>query len=261
VETSVINEQRMTTNVLAETTTGDPTNVLMAGSHLDSVPAGPGINDNGSGVAALLETAEQIADEPVTNKVRFAFWAAEELGLLGSDHYVASLGAGTADIRAYLNFDMIASPNWSRMVYDGDDSDGGTGGPGAPGSGQIEALYVDYFAELGLPTVGRDIPNSSDYAAFTEVGIPIGGVHTGTDVIKTAEQAALFGGTANAPMDPCYHKACDTIANYSPVILDQNSDAIAYSIGRYALDLSDLPAAAGARSAAAAKAEPHGDES
>ena len=83
----------------------------MAGAHLDSVQDGPGINDNGSGSAALLETAIQMAKVKPANTVRFAWWGAEESGLLGSEHYVAGLTEDEADaIALYLNFDMVALP-------------------------------------------------------------------------------------------------------------------------------------------------------
>ena len=84
VATSTISEVRQTVNILAETPSGDPNRVVVQGSHLDSVPAGPGINDNGSGSAFNLESAIQLANNNIKprNKIRFAWWGAEELGLL-----------------------------------------------------------------------------------------------------------------------------------------------------------------------------------
>ncbi|MGW1345975.1 M28 family metallopeptidase [Kribbella sp. NPDC002412] len=229
-------------NVIGETRKGDPNNVVMVGAHLDSVEAGPGINDNGSGTAAILETALQMNNFPVKNKVRFAFWAAEEVGLLGSDQYVEGLTQAERDkIRVYLNFDMVASPNYAYKLYDGDDSDA-TGFPaGPPGSAQIEDQFEAFFASRGLATVGTDFDGRSDYGPFITAGIPAGGIFTGAEGIKTPQEAALFGGTAGVAYDVCYHQACDTIANPNLTALDVNADAIADSTARFAFNLTAIP--------------------
>ncbi|GAA4954874.1 M28 family metallopeptidase, partial [Actinoplanes utahensis] len=229
-------------NVIAETRFGNPNNVVMAGAHLDSVPEGPGINDNGSGTAAVLETALQMRHFPVRNKVRFAFWAAEEIGLLGSDQYVEELTTAQRDrIKLYLNFDMVASPNYAYKLYDGDDSDA-TGSPaGPPGSAQIEKQLAAFFDARGLGHVGADFDGRSDYGPFIAVGIPAGGVFTGAEGIKTPEEQALFGGTAGASYDGCYHQACDTIGNVDLTAFDVNADAIADSVARFAFDTTAIP--------------------
>ncbi|MFD2355253.1 M28 family metallopeptidase [Nonomuraea ferruginea] len=238
-------------NVIAESRWGDSRDVVMVGAHLDSVPEGPGINDNASGSAAILETALQMRHFPVKNKVRFAFWAAEEIGLLGSDQYVESLTQAQRDrIRVYLNFDMVASPNYGLFLYDGDDSDA-TGAPaGPPGSAQIEARLEKFFKDRKVPTRGTDFDGRSDYGPFIAVGIPSGGIFTGAEGIKTPDEAALWGGTAGQAYDPCYHLACDTLTNVNAFALDVNSDAIADSTARYAFDLRTIPdRPAGARAA------------
>lgn len=229
-------------NVIAETRSGNPGNVVMIGSHLDSVPVGPGINDNGSGSASILETALRMGRFPVRNKVRFAFWAAEEIGLLGSDQYVAGLSQAQRDrIRLYLNFDMVASPNYAYKLYDGDDSDA-TGSPaGPPGSAQIESRLARFFDGRGLGHVGTDFDGRSDYGPFIAVGIPSGGIFTGAEGIKTPAEAALFGGTAGTAYDVCYHQACDTLTNVNQTALDVNADAIADSTARYAFNTGDIP--------------------
>ncbi|WP_043625026.1 M28 family metallopeptidase [Nonomuraea candida] len=244
-------------NVIAESRFGDPRNVVMVGAHLDSVTEGPGINDNGSGSAAILEVAEEMGGFfPVKNKVRFAFWAAEEIGLLGSDQYVAALSEAQRDrIRVYLNFDMIASPNYAYKLYDGDDSDA-TGSPaGPPGSAQIEKQFERFFGARSLPTVGTDFDGRSDYGPFIEVGIPSGGIFTGAEGIKTPEEAALFGGTAGVAYDPCYHLACDTMANIDETALDVDADAIADSVARFAVNLRGIPPRTAPQQAAALSAE------
>jgi Zn-dependent M28 family amino/carboxypeptidase len=254
VETSTESETRTTRNVIAETPGGRADNVVMAGAHLDSVPAGPGINDNGTGTAALLELGLKLADERVRNKVRLAFWGAEEAGLLGSEYYVAQLSfEQQLDIALYLNFDMIGSPNFARFVYDGDDSDGVGAGPGPFGSAQIEALFTGYFDSRSLPSEGTDFSGRSDYGPFIAVGIPSGGLFTGAEGIKTPEQAARYGGTAGIAYDPCYHAACDNLGNINRTALDQNGDAVAFAVGRYALDTSDINGV-GAKSAQASAA-------
>lgn len=234
-------------NVLAETRGGNANKVVMVGAHLDSVPEGPGINDNGSGTAANLETALQMRHFPVKHKVRFAFWAAEEIGLLGSGQYVDSLTAEQRDkIKLYLNFDMVASPNYAYKLYDGDNSDGVGSPAGPPGSAEIEQTFKKFFAGRSLATVGTDFDGRSDYGPFIAVGIPSGGIFTGAEGIKTAEEATLFGGTAGVAYDVCYHQACDTITNVNLTALDVNADAIADSTARYAFNLSTIPPRSGA---------------
>lgn len=228
-------------NVIAESKSGDPNNVVMAGAHLDSVAAGPGINDNGSGTAALLEVAEQMAKVKPRNKVRFAFWGAEEAGLVGSTAYVNELSADDiANIALYLNFDMIGSPNYVFFVYDGDDSDAVGAPAGPPGSAEIEKTFERYYNSVGQPFKGTDFSGRSDYGPFIAVGIPSGGLFTGAEGVKTVAEAALWGGTAGQQYDPCYHLACDTYANNSNTALDVNSDAVAYAVLQYGMNTSDV---------------------
>ena len=223
-------------NVIAESKTGDPNNVVMAGAHLDSVQAGPGINDNGSGSAALLEVAEQFAKVKPVSRVRFAWWGAEESGLIGSTAYVNDLSQAERDkITLYLNFDMVGSPNYVFFIYDGDNSDG-VGFPAGPaGSPAIEATFEDYFNLVDEPFKGTDFTGRSDYGRFIAVGIPAGGLFTGAEGVKTAEEATIWGGTAGAQYDPCYHLACDTFANNNNHALDVNSDAIAYAVALFGM--------------------------
>jgi len=228
-------------NVIAESKAGDPNNVVMAGAHLDSVQRGPGINDNGSGSAVLLEVAEQMAKVMPRNMVRFAWWGAEEAGLVGSTAYVNGLSQAEKDrITLYLNFDMVGSPNHVFFIYDGDDSDAVGAGPGPAGSAQIEKTFERYFNSVGKPFKGTDFSGRSDYGPFIAVGIPSGGLFTGAEGIKTAEEAAIWGGTAGQQYDPCYHLACDTYANNNDVALDVNSDAIAYAVLQYAMNTEDV---------------------
>ena len=220
-------------NVIAETPGGRDDNVVMAGAHLDSVTAGPGIQDNGSGSAALLEIALQMKNVKPTNKVRFAWWAAEEFGLVGSTDYLTSRTDTERDsIALYLNFDMIGSPNFVRFVYDGDGSDSGLAGP--PGSDAIEDLFAGFYASQGLASESTSLNLRSDYAPFFNAGIPVGGITTGAEGLKSPEQAEIYGGTAGDQYDPCYHLACDTFDNISLEVLDQNADAAAFVILQYA---------------------------
>ena len=219
-----------TDNLLADTPTGRTDRTVVVGGHLDSVEEGPGINDNGSGTATILETALQMADlgiEP-ENRVRFAFWSGEEDGLIGSSYYVSQLSAREVKQHALnLNFDMVGSPNAVNFVYDGDGGAFGTAGPN--GSGLIEGVFEEFFASEGAFTEPTEFDGRSDYFGFIEAGIPAGGLFTGAEGIKTAEQAALFGGTAGEAYDPCYHAACDTYANIDDETLDIMSDAIAHA--------------------------------
>jgi Zn-dependent M28 family amino/carboxypeptidase len=237
VKTDTLSEIRSTVNVFAEKRDHRHTSndrVLVVGAHLDSVFEGPGIHDNGSGSAAILEIALQMrrGDFRTRNKVRFAWWGAEESGLLGSEYYVTNLSdEERAKIYANLNFDMIGSPNAVRFVYDGDGSDTPDAGP--PGSDVIENVFLDYFAGKGLANKPTAFDGRSDYGPFIDVGIPAGGLFTGAEGIKTAEEAVIFGGEAGVAYDACYHLACDDINNIGTLglkTLDEMSDAVAHAI-------------------------------
>jgi Zn-dependent M28 family amino/carboxypeptidase len=218
-------ETRTTENVIADTPTGREDRTVVVGSHLDSVSEGPGINDNGSGSATDLEVALQMArlDIQPRNRVRFAFWGAEESGLVGSQYYVDSLTKREIkDIAVNLNFDMVASPNYVRFVYDGDASD--TESLGSTGSGVVEDVFTDYFDAQGLATEPTEFDGRSDYDAFINAGIPAGGLFTGAEGIKTAQEAEVYGGVAGVAYDPCYHQACDSL---TPVA--DGADAATYT--------------------------------
>lgn len=241
LKTDTESEIRTTHNIIADSKWGDPNKVVQIGAHLDSVAPGPGINDNGSGSAAILEVASKLGTFPTTNKVRFSFWGAEELGTLGSEFYVNNLSPAQLDkIKLYLNFDMIASPNYILAIYDGDNSDG-VGAPAGPaGSDEIEKLFEKYFKTIGQNHVGVDFDGRSDYGAFINAGIPAGGLFTGAEGIKTPQEQELFGGTAGAAYDACYHQACDTISNINDKALGLNTLGIAGATVVYAFS-RDLP--------------------
>jgi Zn-dependent M28 family amino/carboxypeptidase len=248
-------EIRQTANVIADTPTGREDRTVVVGAHLDSVPEGPGINDNGSGTATILETALQMSKlgiEP-TNRVRFAFWGAEEFGLLGSEHYVESLTDEELDnIALNLNFDMLGSPNFVRFVYDGDGSatpdDDEDAGPA--GSAEIERVFKRYFAAKDLKTEPTAFDGRSDYGPFIAVGIPAGGLFSGAEGVKTAKEQRIYGGAAGEPYDACYHQPCDDITNLSVRSLKQMSDGVAHATLTYANDKEIFvgPSAVGARS-------------
>ncbi|MFS8204920.1 M28 family metallopeptidase [Streptomyces sp. CWNU-52B] len=207
-------------NLIADWPGGDTDQVVMAGSHLDSVTSGAGINDNGSGSAAVLETALAVsrAQYQPTKHLRFAWWGAEELGLVGSRYHVNNLStADRAKISGYLNFDMIASPNPGYFVYDDDPA--------------IEKTFKDYFTGLGIATeIETEGDGRSDHAPFKSAGIPVGGLFTGASSTKSTAQAAKWGGTAGQAFDRCYHSSCDTTANIDDTALNRNSDALAYAV-------------------------------
>ncbi|MFF1820962.1 M28 family metallopeptidase [Kribbella sp. NPDC058245] len=213
-------------NVIAEWPFGDANHVVMTGSHLDSVSAGPGINDNGSGSAGVLETALTYAASGQTpkNRLRFGFWGAEELGLLGSKYYVNNLPAAERDkIELYLNFDMIASPNPGYFIYDDN----------AAGNEARDELKT-YFTSKNVQTEYIDVQGRSDHAAFRSLGLPTAGTFSGAEEIKTSAQATKWGGQANVAFDKCYHSACDTNTNLDLTSLDRQIDAIGHMVWNYA---------------------------
>ncbi|HEX9227868.1 MAG TPA: M20/M25/M40 family metallo-hydrolase [Arthrobacter sp.] len=207
------------------------------GGHLDSVEDGPGINDNGSGVAAVLETAKWMKKNGITpvNRVVFAFWGAEENDLDGSRRYVDELSKTEKDqTSAYLNVDMAASPNGIRSFHDGDGSDFGDAGPS--GSDGIEDVFFRFFEANSL--LAETTPfeaGDSDYDAFLQAGIPAGGLFSGDSESKTDAQAQAYGGTPGRDLDPCYHEACDTLSNIDSALLQEMSGALAYVTAAYAL--------------------------
>jgi len=230
ITTSTVSENRTTYNVIADSPWGDPNRTVVVSAHNDSVAAGPGINDDGSGTAMDLELARQLGAEGQLprNHVRFLWVGAEEEGLLGSAYYVSQLSAADrSKIIAMLDFDMVASPNYARQVYDGDGSTFGSDVSGPNGSGLIEGLFSRWFDSQGQAHEPIPFDGRSDYVAFTNAGIPAGGIFTGAEKLKTAEEADLFGGVAGVALDHCYHQACDTINNLNLKALGEMKDAAA----------------------------------
>jgi Zn-dependent M28 family amino/carboxypeptidase len=235
-------DQRKSTNILADTRSGDPDNVTIVGSHLDSVLEGPGINDNGSGSAFNLELAIRMAKERIRteNRVRFAFWGAEESGLVGATRYVAAISDEEfAKIAANLNFDMLASPNHGKFVYDGNFSH--TPPPATapnvnPGAAYIESVFLKYFNSVGISPDPSAFDGRSDYKPFQDNGIAAGGLFSGAEVAKSAAQAAKWGGTAGLAFDPNYHQAGDDIDNLDLRGWDQLADGGAHTLATLAED-------------------------
>jgi Zn-dependent M28 family amino/carboxypeptidase len=227
-------------NVVAQTKTGDAHNVVVTGAHLGSAPHSPGMNDDGSGVAAVLETAAQLGGSPtVTNAVRFAFWGSDESDLEGPTKYVSGLDREhIADIALYLNFDMLASKNAGYFTYDGDQS--GQPSPGIPtasvppGSAGAERTLAGYLNLAGVRPADMPLSRASDYGPFLTAGIPIGGITTGASQLKSAVQARLWGGQAGAPFDPGYRTPRDDVDNVNPQALAITGPAVAFAVGTYA---------------------------
>jgi len=234
---SFVKETVVTANVLAQTKHGDPRNVIQIGGHLDSVEAGPGINDDGSGSATVLELAILVATKKVDleNAIRFSWWGAEELGLLGSRFYINNI-TGFPDeknkLAAYLNFDMIGSPNYQRGILNGSSAQGA----GLPGCTTIQNLFQEDLTKQNLTweVTGFGPPYRSDYGPFVEVGIPGGGLFTGAEQLKPMDGRTAFGGISGVAYDPCYHLFCDTIENINQEVLEQFAQSAARILQRLA---------------------------
>ncbi|EAW11772.1 M28 family metallopeptidase [Aspergillus clavatus NRRL 1] len=238
-------ETIMTTNIIAQTQAGDPDNCVMAGAHSDSVMEGPGINDDGSGSLTLLEVASLLPQYRVNNCVRLAWWAAEEEGLLGSDYYVSVLSEEeNLQIRLFMDYDMLASPNFAYQVYNA------TNAVNPVGSEQLRDLYTEFYEAQGLNFTYIPFDGRSDYDAFIRNGIPGGGIATGAEVIKTEEEQRMFGGVAGDAFDPCYHQLCDDVGNVNRTAWEVNTKLVAHSIATYALSFEGFPKRTGVASKA-----------
>ncbi|MEH0824121.1 MULTISPECIES: M28 family peptidase [unclassified Micromonospora] len=212
-------------NLIAEWPQGPADQVVMFGAHLDSVSAGPGINDNASGSATLLENALVLASQnpSMTKRVRFAWWTDEEQGLNGSEFYVNSLNATQRGyIKGYYNFDMVGSTNGGYFIN--------------RITSTTAAPLKAYWDSLGLqPEENVEGQGRSDDYSFQQVGIPTSGYAAGASARKTSAQATKWGGTANSAYDPCYHRSCDTTNNISATVLNRNADGVAYAIWQLAV--------------------------
>ncbi|WP_328972307.1 M20/M25/M40 family metallo-hydrolase [Streptomyces sp. NBC_00239] len=218
-------------NLIAEWPKGNADSVRMFGAHLDGVSAGPGINDNGSGSAALLEAALALAqtDPAMENRVRFAWWTDEEQGLNGSAFYTRTLPAAErAKIKAYYNFDMVASTNAGYFVNNLNSA--------------ASAPMKAYWDSLGLaPQENVEGQGRSDDYSFQQAGIPTSGYATGASAVKSSSEAAKWGGTAGRAYDSCYHSACDTTTNINATALNRSADGIAYTIWKTAVGKEPTP--------------------
>ncbi|KAK6533817.1 Leucyl aminopeptidase yscIV [Orbilia ellipsospora] len=242
--TSLIrNDTQLIPNLIATTKGGNQNAIITIGVHTDSVIDGPGINDDGSGIIAAIEVLRALATtkSSVNNALRFCFWAGEEDGLLGSSYYVDHLSdKEAAKIVMNLNFDMIASPNYVWMVYDGDASDYSSEFA-SPANGLVEKEFKEYFKTIGIDTIPREFNGRSDFASFLMRGIPSGGIFTGGDDIKTEEQKKNFGGTAGEFLDRCYHQACDGPANLNYDAFVTGTKAMAYLATKFGQSIKTFP--------------------
>jgi len=219
-----------TSNVIADTNfpNEDLQSIIVIGSHLDSVPAGAGINDNGSGSSTLLQIALELMStkNEVNNHIRFCWWGAEELGLLGSTYYVNQLvlNGGIDDIVLNLNYDMIASPNFFRGVYNGYEAPSDI----LQASITIAELHISYYSFNHLAWNFTAFTGRSDYGPFIENNVPAGGLFTGAEETKIPEWREYYGGIALAAFDTCYHLDCDNLLNINFAALEENSNCAFY---------------------------------
>lgn len=207
--------------------------------------SGPGINDNGSGSISILEVATQLTKFSVRNAVRFSWWTAEEVGLVGAAYYVSQLTAAEkAKIRLVLDYDMMASPNFAYQIYDGDGSLNNSTSP--IGSAEAEHEFANFFDSKGLGHTEILFDGRSDYGPFRDNGIAAGGIACGAEGLKTAAEVELFGGQADVAYDVCYHSACDTTTNLNITAWGVMTDAIAHMTAVYARSWESLPTNASA---------------
>ncbi|KAI9048281.1 hypothetical protein LZ554_008076 [Drepanopeziza brunnea f. sp. 'monogermtubi'] len=232
----------ITNNIVAETIEGDHDNVINISGHSDSVAAGPGINDNGSGTISILEVAIHLTNFTVNNAVRFSWWTAEESGLLGATYYVSVQPQSELDkIRLMLDFDMMASPNYAFQIYDGDGSAFEEAGPS--GSGEAELEFQRFFTEeMGQNFTQIPFDGRSDYGPFLDAGVATGGIACGAEGVKTVEEQAMFGGQAGVWYDVNYHGVGDNASNVDVGAWIIMTKAIAHMTATFARSFELLPA-------------------
>ncbi|KAK6495035.1 Leucyl aminopeptidase yscIV [Arthrobotrys musiformis] len=241
VKTLTSQTSGISANLIATTKGGDQNQIITVGAHTDSVKAGPGINDNGSGTIAQIEVAKALTKYSVNNAIRFCWWGAEEVGLVGSRYYASHIPEEeAAKIVMNLNFDMLASPNYMFGIYDGDASDFES--PYATnGSALIEQTFIDFFKEVGKPSVPTAFSGRSDYQGFLQINIPAGGLFTGAEEIMSAEEAVLFNGKAGVAYDVCYHQACDDVKNLNFDAFITNTKSMADAVAKYGRSIAGFP--------------------
>lgn len=238
-----------TYNVIAKTTGGDQDNCIIAGAHSDSVPEGPGINDDGTGTLTLLEIAKHLSQYEVNNCVMLAWFSAEEVGLVGSDFMSDSFTPEeNLKIRLMMDYDMLASPNYAYQIYNS------TNDEHPAGSQELRDLYIEWYKAHDIPYTFIEFDGRSDYDGFIRNGIPASGIATGAEGVKTEEEAGIFGGTAGDWYDPCYHQLCDDVSNPSMTAWEVNAKLVAHSVATYAKSLEGFPARVASNSTVALKA-------
>lgn len=234
-------------NLIAESPHGDPAHTIDVEGHLDSI-YGPGILDNASGAASILEVALMLARTDTPNRLRYVFFGGEELGLHGSRHYVATLTpAERAAIAFDLDVDVTATPNFDLLVAD----------PGhAPDrrrfpEGTIAAsaygndLLLRAFAEAGLPARLASFGNEgTDSHSYALAGIPNTGVLTQQNCCKRGWETRIWGGfpgnyEGQVPGRDggCVDtpgRWCDTLANTNNFVLGLTTRAVAITTLRLA---------------------------
>ncbi|ELQ33119.1 aminopeptidase Y [Pyricularia oryzae Y34] len=226
----------ITNNLVAQTTQGDPDNCVALGAHSDSVEAGPGINDDGSGTLSLIEVARQLTKFKVNNCVRFAWWSAEEEGLVGSSYYASSLSPEeNLKVRLFMDYDMLASPNFAYQVYNA------TNDVHPTGSEELRDLYIDWYQSHGLNYTLIPFDGRSDYDGFIRAGIPAGGIATGAEGIKSKKERKMFGGKDGDAYDECYHQLCDDTRNVNATAWELNTKLVAHSVATYTASFDKFP--------------------
>ncbi|MBY0097139.1 M28 family peptidase [Mesobacillus maritimus] len=202
----------------------DTGQVVLVGAHHDSVPGGPGANDDASGVSAVLELARVIAKMPTDTELRFVTFGAEEKGLLGSYHYAGSLSEAEADrIVAHFQMDMIGArdaggdhPAGGLIMYTIDGKKNLVTDLASAAGARTAADYPIPYGQLGR----------SDHQPFHELGIP----------------AALF---IHSPLEPWYHSPEDTLDKIDKNKLQEAAEIVGASV--YQIARPDTPALKHAR--------------
>ncbi len=203
-------------NLVADRAGTDPTQVVILSAHLDTV-ATAGADDDGAGTIAALAVAKALESYNLKINLRVLAFDQEELGLLGSEAYVAAHDDnGDLDgLVGVINLEMLGYDADNDGAFHAIDCNENT-------SAELTALFTRVVARDPLRLHKTDAcTNRSDHAAFWRVDRP---------AIVISQN--FFGGDSN----PCYHRSCDKVDRINFDYMTRLTTAVARGVGEWLIE-------------------------